>query len=150
MDKNNNKSIYSGKPDCKTSYDEEFGFSTTAGIDRKAVIEKIPTKQHAFLEIIGPEETRKQIELEKAEVTIGRIPDCEIQLLVENVSRRHARIQYRNEEYQIEDLGSKNGIYVNGIKVEKCILRKHDMIVIGGVKILFVEEETRRGDVFEK
>ncbi|MFC1869198.1 FHA domain-containing protein [Thermodesulfobacteriota bacterium] len=144
MDKNNNKTIYSAKPDYKTSPEEEFGFSTTAGIDRKTFIGEISTKQHAFLEISGPEEGRKRIGLEKAEVTIGRIPDCEIQLLVENVSRRHARILFRNEEYQIEDLGSKNGIYVNGIKVEKCILRKHDIIEIGGVKILFVEEEIRR------
>jgi pSer/pThr/pTyr-binding forkhead associated (FHA) protein len=56
----------------------------------------------------------------------------------------HARIIYRNEEYQIEDLGSTNGVYVNGIKVEKCILREQDVIEIGGVKILFVEEKIRQ------
>ena len=144
MDKNNNKTTYSGKPDCNTPHEEEFGFSTTEAIDRETFIGEISTKQRAFLEIIGPEKKGKHIELEKAEVTIGRGPDCEIQLLVENVSRRHARILYYNEEYLIEDLGSKNGIYINGIKVEKCILRKHDIIEIGGVKILFVEEKTRR------
>ncbi|MFC1820351.1 FHA domain-containing protein [Thermodesulfobacteriota bacterium] len=83
----------------------------------------------------------KKIILGEEEVIIGRIPDCDIQLLVENVSREHARIIYRNEEYQIEDLGSTNGIYLNGIKVQKCILRDNDLIEIGGVKIQFGEEK---------
>ena len=144
MEKNKNKNRYSVNPDRGNSDEEEIGFLKTAEIDRKAYLEEISTKQHAFLEIIGREGFEKRIELEDEKVTIGRIPDCEIQLLVENVSRRHACIIFRNEEYRIEDLGSKNGVYVNGVKVEKCVLRKHDMIEIGGVKILFVEEETRR------
>jgi pSer/pThr/pTyr-binding forkhead associated (FHA) protein len=89
-------------------------------------------------------EKKERIYLGENEVVIGRIPDCDIQLLVDNVSRMHARIIYRNEEYQIEDLDSMNGVYVNGIKVEKCILREHDIIEIGGVKILFVEEKVRQ------
>jgi len=144
LEKDNNKNISSANGDYQTSHEEEFEYSATATIDRKTFTGEIPTKQRAFLEIISPEEKKSQIELKEAETTIGRTPDCEIQFLVENVSRKHTRILYRNEEYQIEDLESKNGIYVNGIKVEKCILRKHDIIEIGGVKILFVEEESRR------
>jgi hypothetical protein len=144
LEKNKNKNAYSANPDCGNSDEEEIGYLKTTEIDRKAFLEEISTRQHAFLEIIDREGDEKRIELEEGEVIIGRIPECEIQLLVENVSRKHARIIYRNEDYSIEDLGSKNGVYVNGVKVEKCVLRRHDMIEIGGVKILFVEEEIRR------
>ena len=149
MKKNKNKNKYSANPDLVNSDEEAIGYVKTKEIDRKAILEEITTKQHAFLEIIGRKGYEKRIELEEEDVIVGRIPDCDIQLLVENVSRRHARITYRNEDYCIEDLGSKNGVYVNGVKVEKCVLRKHDMIEIGGVKILFVEEETRRDYEFE-
>ena len=86
-------------------------------------------------------EEKKQIKLGEEDIIIGRVTECDIQLMVENVSRKHARITYRNEEYQIEDLGSTNGIYINGIKVEKCILRNQDLLEVGGVKILFKEEK---------
>ena len=104
-------------------------------------IGKIPSKQHAFLEMLGGEPGN--LELGENEVVIGRVPDCDIQLMVENVSRKHARIFYVNEEYKIEDMGSTNGIYVNGIKVEKCSLRNQDLIEIGGVKIIFNEGKIR-------
>ena len=122
-------------------------FSSTLEIARETFIGKIPTQQHAYLEIMG--DKKEKVMLGENEAIIGRVPECNVQILVENVSRKHARIIYRNEEYQIEDLGSTNGIYVNGIKVEKCILRKHDMIEIGGVKILFVEEKIRQDNECE-
>ena len=141
MGEDSEKTIRTDKLDLETSKKKKSGFSSTLEMRRKTFIGKIPTVQFAYLEIMGEEVER--IELEE-EVIIGRIPDCDIQLLVENVSRKHARILYRNEEYQIEDLGSTNGIYVNGVKVEKCILRNHDLIEIGGVKILFGEEKIRQ------
>jgi pSer/pThr/pTyr-binding forkhead associated (FHA) protein len=120
---------------------KKVGFSSTLEISRKTFIGKIPSKQHAFLEMLGGEPGN--LELGENEVVIGRVPDCDIQLMVENVSRKHARIFYVNEEYKIEDMGSTNGIYVNGIKVEKCSLRNQDLIEIGGVKILFNEGKIR-------
>jgi len=125
----------------RTDDKEQSGFSSTLELSRKTFIGKIPTTQHAYLETIG--EKKERVLLGENEVIIGRIPDCDIQLLVDNVSRKHARIIYHNEEYQIEDLGSTNGVYVNGIKVEKCILRENDIIEIGCMKFLFVEEKIR-------
>jgi pSer/pThr/pTyr-binding forkhead associated (FHA) protein len=136
-----------GSKGSETTGKEKVGFSRTQEMARETFIGKIPTEQHAYLEIMGKKNER--ILLGENEAIIGRIPECEIQLMVENVSRKHARIIYRNEEYQIEDLESTNGVYVNGIKVEKCILREHDMIEIGDVKILFVEEKIRQDNECE-
>ena len=119
--------------------EKEFGYSTTVKTIRKPNFEEISTQHHAFLEIIGAFENEKRVELGEDEFFIGRSPECQIKLSTENVSRKHARITFHNEEYQIEDLGSLNGVYINGIKVEKCTLRNQDQIEIGDVKILFNE-----------
>ena len=117
--------------------------SITTEIDRRSLINRIPAKQHGFLEIIQFGHKPRHIELDEKELIMGRSPECDIQLRLDNVSRKHARIVYLNEEYQIEDLESTNGVYVNGIRVARCLLRNHDQIEIGDFKILFNEEIIR-------
>ncbi|HUU39941.1 MAG TPA: FHA domain-containing protein [Desulfatiglandales bacterium] len=113
--------------------------SVTTEVPRKAFIESNPVEKHAYLEIFSFSAEKKVIELKKKEVFIGRSRECQIQLRVTGVSRKHARIFFSNEEYYIEDLGSTNSTYVNDVKIKKCVLRKDDQIYIGGVKISFNE-----------
>ena len=127
--------------DDRSPYDDQYGYSTTVEIHQKAFVGEISTKHLAYLEIIGLGGKNKIIELGEGGIIIGRNPECEIQLFAQNVSRRHACIAFYNEEYYIEDLDSTNGTYVNGIDIVKCVLRDHDQIEIGGVKILFNEEK---------
>lgn len=141
MSKDSEKTIRSDKTKIETIVDGKTAFSSTQELPRKTFVGKIPTTQHAFLKVL--QENGRDFDLNEDEVIIGRIPECQVPLPVENVSRKHARIIYRNEEYQLEDLGSTNGIYVNGIKIAKCILRDQDLLEIGGVKILFCEEKVR-------
>jgi len=128
--------------DNKSEYHKRSLYSTTTELSRETFVEEITVKQPACLEIIGFGGENKVIELGEEEVIIGRTPECGICLSIENVSRRHARVIFRNEEYFVEDLGSTNGTYVNGIKTVKCVLRNSDQINIGGVKILFTEDKT--------
>jgi pSer/pThr/pTyr-binding forkhead associated (FHA) protein len=144
MGKDSEKTIFTNKKNLNILDLEgaKSGFSSTQEIPRKTFVGRIPTIQHAFLEIMDDE--KRRITLGEDDVTIGRTPECDIQILASNVSRKHARILYHNEEYRIEDLGSTNGIFVNGVKVERCVLRKHDVLEIGGIKILFIEEKIRQ------
>jgi hypothetical protein len=146
MTKDNEKTKRTAVFDVHAVNEETSGFSSTLKISRKTFTGKISTSQHAYLEIMGEQE---RVLLGEDDAVIGRIPDCDIQLQAGNVSRKHARILYFNEEYQIEDLGSTNGIYVNGIKIQKCILRDHDVIEIGDVKMLFLEEKIRQDHEWE-
>jgi len=142
MTKETEKTIIRDKADKEESLnDKEFGYGTTAELSRKAFLGELPIKQRACLEIIGSGGKSKVIELGQRELTIGRSPECPIQLRRTMVSRRHAQVTFRNEEYHLEDLGSTNGTYVNGIKIVRCILRNNDQIDIGGVKMLFTEEK---------
>jgi len=118
---------------------KEYEHSATAEIPRKEFIEEISVERYPYLEITCPGAEKKVVELGKEEILIGRSSECKIQLLVDSVSRKHARVFFSNEEYYIEDLGSTNSTYVNDVKIKKCVLRKDDQIYIGGVKILFNE-----------
>jgi hypothetical protein len=141
MEKKTEKTIKNERLENRSQGDEEFEYSTTTKISREEYIGDIIIKHRAYLEIIGFGEKNRVIELGEGEIVIGRVPGCGIQLSVDNVSREHARLFFHNEEYHIEDLGSTNGTYVNGIEIVKCALRSNDQINIGGVEIVFTEEK---------
>jgi len=141
MSKNGDKNTTTEKLNVESPQEEESGYTTTLELSRETFLGDFTTKHNAFLEIIDLEGERKQIELGEDDVVIGRTLDCGVKLSLDNVSRKHAIIAFRNEEYHIEDLGSTNGTYVNGIKVERCILRNNDQIEIAGVMILFNDQK---------
>ncbi len=121
--------------------EEQEGFTTTVEMVRTKVSESVPVRQRAYLQILSPEGKKRIIELEEKDMVIGRSPECEIRFIVENVSRKHARVLFHNEEFMIEDLDSTNGLFVNGVKVVRCVLRNNDQIALGGVRLLFNEEK---------
>jgi hypothetical protein len=72
---------------------------------------------------------------------IGRSRDCDIVLSDSNVSRRHAEIRPAGGYgWTISDLGSTNGVKVNGRKVDTAPLRPGDEVVVGTVDVRFEVE----------
>jgi DNA-binding response OmpR family regulator len=81
--------------------------------------------------------------LDREVMTIGRGADCDIVLPERQVSRRHARVERRNQGYLLIDLGSKNGTHINGQEVNKPqLLQDGDEVQIAlCVKLSFVGAE---------
>jgi pSer/pThr/pTyr-binding forkhead associated (FHA) protein len=78
------------------------------------------------------------VPLLRDEVTIGREKGNTIRLTERNVSRLHARILKRNGSYIVEDLGSYNGVTVNGARIEaKAELAAGDQLGIGDYDLAF-------------
>lgn len=73
-------------------------------------------------------------------MTIGRSRDCEIVIDDPNVSRRHAEVRKTIEGWMVVDLGSTNGVKVNGRRVHEEVLRPGDKITLGLVELEFDEE----------
>ena len=86
----------------------------------------------AHLEIEGRGESRR-VEITDRGLTIGRIPGCDLVVEAETVSRSHARIVRRGDEYVLEDLRSHNGTFLNGRQIlTPTPLRDGDRIGISG------------------
>jgi S-DNA-T family DNA segregation ATPase FtsK/SpoIIIE len=64
-------------------------------------------------------------------LVIGRAPSCDIALGDQTVSRRHARLLFRDGAWIVNDLASKNGVTVNGTQVGRCQLRPGDRLGLG-------------------
>jgi hypothetical protein len=79
-------------------------------------------------------------EVKQRRVVLGRSRDCDIQLSDTNVSRRHAELRQEGASYWIVDLGSTNGIEVNGKRVKRAKLRDGDTITLGSTDVAFTRE----------
>src|SRR5262245_29503619 len=80
----------------------------------------------------------REVALSDGENILGRDPDTVVWIDLNSVSRRHARIVVRGETATIEDLGSRNGTYVQGEKIETPrALTNGDTIKVGAAKLVF-------------
>src|SRR5215831_8199789 len=68
---------------------------------------------------------------------IGTAADCDIVLTDKKISRKHATIRYEGGEYQIADLDSSNGCFVNDEKIQKHDLIDNDIIKLGDIEFEF-------------
>jgi Protein of unknown function (DUF3662)/FHA domain len=68
---------------------------------------------------------------------LGRSRECEITIEDPNISRRHAQMRLENGSWSIVDLGSTNGIEVNGERVDAATLESGDRIVMGRTELVF-------------
>ncbi len=85
----------------------------------------------------------KRWSLGKPVLTVGRGEECDVVLPDRQVSRNHLRIVRDEMGYAVEDLGSKNGTYVNGAPVRGSVhLQDGDEIQVAlSVRLLFVGAE---------
>src|SRR5436305_720452 len=92
-----------------------------------------PGRRSMMKLIIEDDEGRKTVvQLVRDEITIGRQDGNPIRLTGRNVSRRHARLIKDNGNVLIEDLGSYNGVRVNGEKIAgRLRIKEGDLVEIG-------------------
>ena len=78
----------------------------------------------------------RRYKLADGEYIIGRKSDCQIFVPDMRVSRQHARLWKAGEAWQIEDLGSNNGTFVNGAKIAIATpLQQDDEVLIANNRI---------------
>lgn len=79
-----------------------------------------------------------EVPLDKDLITVGRKPDNTIHIDNLAVSGFHAKIYREGDTFILEDMGSLNGTFVNGVKVSKHLLRNNDSALIGKHVLCFV------------
>lgn len=81
--------------------------------------------------------TGERLALGEAIVTIGRAPQCTLQLADPNASRQHAEIRPSGNGWVLVDLGSTNGSRVNGVRITSHELAEGDEIAFGNTVLYF-------------
>ena len=100
----------------------------------------------ALVVIIDGQETKQ--ELTEGQTLIGRQPDCAITISQPSVSGRHARIQGEGGEFALEDVGSRNGTFVNEQRIQGRVkLRHNDAIRFGNAVARFHDPAAERAEV---
>lgn len=89
------------------------------------------------LVLVNPDGPEQEYELSKTAVTIGRAQTNDIVLNDGRISRNHARLELTRHGAIVTDLGSSNGIRLNGMRVEQAELKPGDMLGLGGSQLRF-------------
>lgn len=92
------------------------------------------------LEVTEGPDKGKVFRLSSRDVLVGSSPSCDIRLSDLTVSRQHARITWNDkmEAFQIQDLGSTNGTYLNGVRVFSALLSHNGIdIKMGKTNMVF-------------
>jgi pSer/pThr/pTyr-binding forkhead associated (FHA) protein len=76
-------------------------------------------------------------EITSPSVVLGRSREADVRVADVNVSRRHAELRQEGAGYWIVDLGSTNGLELNGKRVDRARLRDGDRIVLGSTEVVF-------------
>jgi len=83
-----------------------------------------------LLRLEGPI-ARECVWVDRPELIIGRADECDVVIDDRQVSRRHARIRQEGDRFLLEDLGSKNGTFVNGQEITgRHVLQNDDEVQI--------------------
>jgi hypothetical protein len=98
-----------------------------------------PARRRAWLHVLSGQGSGRRFPVED-EAVVGRLPECDVTLDDPSVSRRHARISLTDGQWEIEDLGSTNGVRVNGSSVSRAPLRDGDRVELGSARLAFGEE----------
>ena len=85
------------------------------------------------------------IPLETGHTIVGRSASCGFVLDDPSVSRQHCALSEAGENWQVEDLDTRNGTYVNGVRVKTCVLHHCDQVRIGNSLFVFLIEPVSAG-----
>lgn len=134
----------SARPAASTSSTDALEVTTAAidvgNFDATAHLEGVPelAPGTGMLVVVRGPNAGSRFLLDRDKTTIGRHPDSHIFLDDVTVSRRHADVVRSDKDLSVTDLGSLNGTYVNGDRVEERLLASGDEVQIGRFKLLFV------------
>ncbi len=130
-------------PEGKEGTAEQTVITSISGIEREK------DKQAYIIFLSGPL-LGKMLLLEEGTVVLGRVADVDIPINDLGISRRHCSIEYRNGKATLRDLGSTNGTYLNGQRVQEAELTDGDQIYISSSTIMKYTYQDQDENIFHK
>jgi predicted component of type VI protein secretion system len=88
------------------------------------------------LVMVKPDGERRSFPLNREMTVIGRREDCDLRIPIGDISRKHCRLVKDDGGVRVEDLGSSNGTYRNGERVQETMLEPGDHLRVGPVHFI--------------
>ncbi|HKC51909.1 MAG TPA: FHA domain-containing protein [Myxococcota bacterium] len=79
-----------------------------------------------------------EVALERPRITIGRAKTSEVLIDDASISHQHAALELGSGGYRIRDLGSTNGVVVNGARLALAELKHGDTVALGQIELRYV------------
>jgi two-component system, cell cycle response regulator len=120
---------------------DEWDEETTAATDLEEIREKLSSvgvaRTKPVLTVLTGSASGKQFKVSKGTAVIGRAPTVELRVEDDGISRSHARIRAETGRAWVEDMRSRNGTFVNGVKISIATeLHDGDKIQVGRSTII--------------
>src|SRR3954451_24037179 len=104
----------------------------------------------AYLVVLAGVSAGEMFKLQGELTIIGRGPKVAVRLNDEGVSREHCQLVRESDKVVLEDLGSTNGTFCNGIRVDRRELNDGDKIMVGSTTILKFTYHDYLDEVFQR
>src|SRR5947209_8862773 len=90
---------------------------------------------------------RRSFSITKDVTVIGRREDCDLRIPVSEVSRKHCRVIKDGDDVRVEDLGSSNGTFHNGQRIQgSVVVQPGDSVEVGPVVFVVQVDGTPQDD----
>jgi len=127
--------------------DDKKSWENTTWDDATSTASKSRTTMKAMKKVVKPfilEQVegpggRREFILDQDVMTVGRLPESEVRLDSNEVSRKHMLLKKIGDEYACTDMESHNGVFLNGVKIHSATLREGDTIQLGDVILIYHE-----------
>ena len=107
------------------------------------------SRHEACLVVIEGPSAGAEFRLSSPSQTIGRGPGVDIVIRDDAMSQEHVAVELGRHGFRVRDLGSTNGVVVNGRSIADVDLEDGDRIRVGEHTLQYVVEETHHGGTFE-
>jgi pSer/pThr/pTyr-binding forkhead associated (FHA) protein len=115
---------------------------TTLNAADAAAVDALPARSALLVVQRGPGAGSRYL-LDTDLSTVGRHPESDIFLDDITVSRRHVEFRREGETFRVHDVGSLNGTYLNGDRVDDAELQNGDEVRIGKFRLIFFASDVK-------
>jgi len=135
-------------PSGKDPASRELDASARASVPDLSTLPKLPplppAKRYSLAVIMGANAGQIHT-VQKPRIVLGRGTESDVQLQDSEVSRRHAMLEIHIDEATVSDLGSTNGTYVNGVRVQRATIFSNQEFSLGTTTLMFIVTDVHEG-----
>ncbi len=107
----------------------------------------LPRDLRFSLAVIAGSQAGSVFTVSKPRIFLGRGSTMDVQIRDAEISRRHAMLEVRGEEATVVDLGSTNGTFLDGEKIERATIKHQQEFTLGSTTLMFLVTPTEGGSL---